>query len=105
MSREVHVRFCERLRGKFPRSTRPLVCPECMGPMKIIAFITEGPIIHKILRHLGLWEEETARAPPPKPDTPEIVWIPVEDTGCNVFSLHKWKTLGWAVPDQPDSVG
>jgi hypothetical protein len=24
MSREVHVRFCEGLWGKFPRSTRPL---------------------------------------------------------------------------------
>jgi len=23
MNREVHVRFCERLRGKFPRPTRP----------------------------------------------------------------------------------
>jgi len=70
----------------------PLVCPECMGPMKIIAFITEGPIIRKILRHLGLWDNEPARAPPPKPDTPEIVWIPIEDAG-------------WAVPDQPDIVG
>jgi len=63
-----------------------------MGPMKIIAFITEGPIIHKILKHLGLWDEETARDPPLKTDTPEIVWIPVEDTG-------------WAVPDQPDIIG
>jgi len=55
-----------------------------MGPMKIIAFITEGPIIHKILKHLGLWDEETARDPPLKTDTPEIVWIPVEDTGWAV---------------------
>jgi hypothetical protein len=66
----------------------PLICPECMGTMKIIAFITEGSIIHKILKHLGLLEEETARDPAPKTDTPEIVWIPVEDTGGNVFSLH-----------------
>ena len=83
----------------------PLVCPECMRPMKIIAFITEGPIIHKILKHLGLWEEETARDPPPKTDAPKIAWIPIEDAGGNVFSLHKWKSLGWAVPDQPDIVG
>jgi len=59
--------------------------------MKIISFITEGPIISKILRHLGLWEE-AARDPPMKIDTPEIVWIPIEDAG-------------WAVPDQPDIVG
>jgi len=70
----------------------PLVCPECMGLMRIISFITEGPIIHKILNHLGLWEEEIARAPPSKMDAPEIVWRPVNDTG-------------WEYPDQPDSMG
>ncbi len=72
-----------------------------MGQMKIIAFITEGPIVKKILKHLGLWDEErslqlrteTARDPPPKPDTPEIVWIPVEDVENNVFPFHKWKHL------------
>ena len=67
-------------------------CPECAQQMRIILFITEGPIIHNILRHLGLWEEETARDPPPKTAAPEIVWIPIEDAG-------------WAVPDQPDIVG
>jgi hypothetical protein len=66
----------------------PLVCPECAQQMRIISFITEGPIIHKILRHLGLWEQETARDPPPKTDAPEIAWIPIEDAGGNVFSLH-----------------
>lgn len=78
----------------------PLICPECMGLMKIISFICEGPIIRKILKHLGLWDEErdsqlrteTARDPPPKPDTPEIVWIPIEDAG-------------WSYPDQPDFMG
>ena len=53
-------------------NTDPLICPECMEPMKIIAFITEGPIIQKILKHLGLWEEGTARDPPPKTDAPEM---------------------------------
>lgn len=74
----------------------PLICPECTQKMRIISFICEGPIIHKILKHLGLWDDEergsqlrTARDPPPKTDTPEIVWIPVEDAG-------------WAVPGQPD---
>ena len=59
--------------------------------MKVISFITEGPIIHKFLKHLGLWEEGSARNPPLKTDTPEIVWIPIEDAG-------------WAVPDQSDIV-
>ena len=62
--------------------------------MKIISFITEDPIIRKILKHLGLWETDFsplrhARAPPTKPETPEIVWIPVDDAG-------------WVYPDRPD---
>jgi hypothetical protein len=31
----------------------PLVCPKCGGEMRIIAFITEGPVIREILGHLG----------------------------------------------------
>jgi len=61
--------------------------------------------IHKIVKRLGLWEEEAARAPPPKPDAPEIVWIPIEDASPNVFPLCKWETLGWAYSDQPDFAG
>ncbi len=49
--------------------------------MKIIAFITEGPIIQKIIKHLGLWEKETARDPPQRTDAQEIMWIPIEDAG------------------------
>ncbi len=56
-----------------------MICPECAHQMRIISFITEGPIINKILKHPGLWDEErdlqlrkTARAPPPKRGTLEI---------------------------------
>lgn len=45
------------------------------------------PIICKIFKHPGLWEE-TAR----DPETPEIVWIPIKD-------------VGWEYPDQPDVAG
>ena len=31
----------------------PLVCPKCGGQMRIIAFISEGPVIREILGHLG----------------------------------------------------
>ena len=31
----------------------PLLCPKCGGDMRIIAFITEGPVIREILDHLG----------------------------------------------------
>ena len=33
--------------------TLPLVCPMCQSPMRIIAFITEGSSVRKILEHLG----------------------------------------------------
>ena len=67
----------------------PLICPECAQKMRITSFITQGSIINKILKHLGLWDEErdlqlrpeSARDPPPKTDIPEIVWIPLEDAG------------------------
>jgi len=69
----------------------PLICPDCAGRMRIIAFITAGPIIRKILKHLCLWDEErdsqlrkAARDPPPKPEAPKIVWIPIE----NAFSTR-----------------
>ena len=38
-------------------------CPNCGGELKIIAAILEGPMIEKILKHLGL----QARAPPRAP--------------------------------------
>ena len=75
--------------------------------MRVISFIIEGPIIHKILKYLGLWDEETARDPPPKTGAPEIVWIPVEDVWHEKSLLTDFsarvscETLGWAVPAQP----
>lgn len=33
--------------------TLPLVCPLCQSPMRIIAFITEGSSVRKILEHIG----------------------------------------------------
>jgi predicted nucleic acid-binding Zn ribbon protein len=44
----------------------PLACPKCGAAMKIISFIErhQTEVIAKILRHCGLWEEQTARAPP-----------------------------------------
>ncbi len=44
----------------------PLKCDRCGGEMKVIAFIEppQGALIEKILRHCGLWDPSTARAPP-----------------------------------------
>jgi hypothetical protein len=41
----------------------PLVCPQCAGAMRIIAFIEQPAVVEKILRHLGLWPAP-AHSPP-----------------------------------------
>ena len=41
----------------------PLVCPQCGGPMRIIAIIDQAAVIEKILTHLGLWPAQ-AHSPP-----------------------------------------
>jgi hypothetical protein len=46
----------------------PLLCPKCGGQMRLIAFITEGTQIRKILDHIGVDSEPLhiapARGPP-----------------------------------------
>ena len=42
----------------------PLVCPDCHGPMRIIAFIEEPRVVRAILEHLSLWEAPRPRPPP-----------------------------------------
>jgi hypothetical protein len=47
--------------------TDPLICPDCGGELRVIAFITEARIIEKILRHLAN-RKDASRAPPaPEP--------------------------------------
>ena len=43
--------------------TDPLVCPDCGGELRVIAFITEPKVIRKILRHLQN-RKDASRAPP-----------------------------------------
>jgi hypothetical protein len=71
--------------------TLPLVCPLCQSPMRIIAFITDGSTVRKILEHLGesstppnvapargppLWELELAQAPRQADEYPQWDSIP-----------------------------
>ena len=44
----------------------PLSCPRCGGEMKVVAFIEppQSDVIEEILKHCGLWQSSTARAPP-----------------------------------------
>ena len=44
----------------------PMSCPRCGVEMKLVALIDDNEVIEKILRHLGLWAQQTlpVRAPP-----------------------------------------
>ena len=46
----------------------PLLCPKCLGSMRIIAFIEDQQIVKKILQHLDLWHVK--RKPPPRANGP-----------------------------------
>jgi ribosomal protein S27E len=45
----------------------PLLCPKCGGTMKVVAFIEkrdQADVIERILKHCGLWDRPSSRAPP-----------------------------------------
>jgi hypothetical protein len=46
----------------------PLLCPKCLGSMRIIAFIEDQQIVKKILQHLDLWHVK--RKPPARANGP-----------------------------------
>jgi hypothetical protein len=46
----------------------PLLCPKCLGSMRIISFIEDSEIIKKILKHLELWD--VRRKPPARANGP-----------------------------------
>ncbi len=65
----------------------PLVCAKCGGRMKVIAFIEppQADVIEKILRHCGLWNPSSPRAPPADdtavhdPDEPrELTYVDID---------------------------
>jgi hypothetical protein len=43
----------------------PLICPNCQGQMKVVAFITDYPVVDRIIRHLKL-SFQAERPPPPQ---------------------------------------
>jgi len=83
-----HLTWCECIKKTWQDD--PFSLSRVHGTYENNRVHSRGTDHSQILKHLGLWEE-SARDPSPKANTPEIVWIPVEDTG-------------WAVLDQPDIV-
>ena len=69
----------------------PFSCPQCGGPMKVVAFIEppQGEVIEEILRHCGLWQASAPRAPPE-----------VEDLVLDLDAAYSDSSIG--SPDQAD---
>jgi hypothetical protein len=55
----------------------PLLCPKCLGSMRIIAFIEDQQIVKKILQHLDLWHVK--RKPPARANGPPADTIIIYD--------------------------
>jgi hypothetical protein len=75
----------------------PLLCPKCGGQMRLIAFITEGTQIRRILDHIGVDSEpphiSPARGPP--------LWDDCDDAhvGEGVAVEPDWDLAAQAAPD------
>jgi hypothetical protein len=74
----------------------PLLCPMCSGQMRLIAFITEGSQIRKILNHIGVDSEpphiSPARGPP--------LWDDCDaQVGEGVAVEPDWDLAAQAAPD------
>ena len=72
----------------------PLLCPLCGGQMRLIAFITEGTQIRKILDHIGVDSEPShispARGPP--------LW---DDCDAQTDEGAQNEPADWALAAQP----
>ena len=51
-----------------------LTCPWCGGPRKLIALLTDGLVVRKILEHLNLPTEPLPLAPARAPPEPVFAW-------------------------------
>jgi hypothetical protein len=57
----------------------PLICPQCGGRMKVIAFLTEYAVVDRIIRHLKL--TFAAERPPPSHVLSEVNLMAAEGSG------------------------
>ena len=51
-----------------------LRCPYCSGPRTLLALLTDGPLVRKILAHLALATEPPVLAPVRAPPEPALAW-------------------------------
>ena len=62
-------------------SADPMICRQCGGKLRVIAFITDSLSIKQVLEPLGLWSDEHER-PPPEPR--ELRVVPVDEAGREI---------------------
>jgi hypothetical protein len=58
----------------------PLQCRKCAGPLQIVAYITDGLSIRRLLDHLGLSPPEEK----PPPELAEVVRVPLDAEGREI---------------------
>jgi hypothetical protein len=65
----------------------PLVCPQCGGAMRILAFIEQPETIEKILTHLGVWPAHPHSPPAGVPVAISPAWVslPRDQGGCHTL--------------------
>jgi len=61
----------------------PLLCPHCGGTMKVIAFITDFPVVDKIINHLKL---TFIASKPPPPQVAFQEYLMAAETSAECFS-------------------
>ncbi len=60
----------------------PLVCRQCGGQLKIVAYVTDEISVKRILAELGLSPPEDEKPPP----TRHVVRVPVDDEGREIHA-------------------
>jgi len=59
----------------------PMICRQCGGKLRVIAFITDSFSIKQVLEALGLWSDQNERSPP---EPREVRVVPVDDAGREI---------------------
>jgi len=79
----VFFKFKRKLLGSFADAPSdevdPMLCPQCGGTMKVVAFITEYAVVDRIIDHLKL--RFAAAKPPPPHVFEQVALTAAEESG------------------------
>lgn len=75
----------------------PLICPICAGQMRIIAFITDGAEVRKILEHIGVQSSAPRITPARGPPLWDACDAPLIEPGAD--ALPDWDMAAQPAPD------